>query len=78
MPFPRTGREELSTKTIWYLIGSKSEKRDNILDICLLASKSMTQDGEEWATPATLPESANVATEEEESATRNSWMSSLS
>ena len=35
----------------------------------------MTQDGEEWATLATLPESANVATEEEESATRNSWTS---
>ena len=44
----------------------------------MLAPKSMTQDGEEWATPATLLESANVATEEGESATRNSWMSLLS
>lgn len=44
-------------------MGSKSEKRDNKLDICLLAPESMTQDGEEPATHATLPESANVATE---------------
>lgn len=45
-------------------MGSKSEKRDNKLDICLLAPESMTQDGEEPATHATLPELSNVATEE--------------
>ena len=44
-------------------MGSKSEKRDNILDVCLLAPESMTQDGKEPATHATLPESTNVKIE---------------
>jgi hypothetical protein len=75
--FPNIGREEPLAKTMWCWAGIKSEKGDNIPYICLLAAESMTQDGVELATHATLSESTNVAVEEG-SVVHRHWTSSLS
>ena len=62
-PFISIGWYEPSTKIVYCLTRIIS-KRKMILDICLLALESMTRDGDELVTHATLPESTNVTVEE--------------